>query len=79
MFSKLKIYIAVAFAALLAVVGIYRAGGKSATNEIKAKSEAKARDVEHLGYEAAREGAVKEKQIREEEINPDSARDFFEK
>jgi hypothetical protein len=79
MMGNLKVWIGIALGAVLAVFGIYRAGGKAATNEIKAKSSEKAREVEHLGYEAAREGAIKEKQIREEEINPDSARDFFEK
>jgi hypothetical protein len=79
MFGKLKIYAVAAFAFLMVIIGIFKAGGKSATNEIRSKSLEKEKEITALGREAADAGRVREQAIREEDIDPEVARDYFEK
>jgi len=76
MFSQIKVYAMAAVGVLMAVVGVFFAGSKSATNKIKAKTEAKARQVENMGNEAAYIGLKKEQEIRDEDIDT-SRRDHF--
>lgn len=74
-----KIY--AALAALVAVAGAFVAtffqGKKSATNEIKAKSEEKARDQERDAHEALADGLQNEHKAANEKVDPDQPRDHF--
>lgn len=76
MFSKIKLYLAAAMGAIALVIGIFVAGGKSATAKIKAKTQKKAHDVENMGNEAAYIGLKRAQEIRNEDIDT-SKRDHF--
>lgn len=58
------------------VISIYNKGRKSAANEIKAKSEEEAREVEKAGSEAIISDIQKQQEIRDEKIDH-SRRDHF--
>lgn len=76
LFSKFKIYIAAALAAVATVFVAFFSGSKSATNKIKAESEEAAREYERAGYEAGRAGLENEQKVRHEKVDA-SKRDHF--
>jgi hypothetical protein len=78
MLGNLKIWALAALAFLIAIIGIFKAGGKSATNAIALEAEKKKTDVQAQGYEAADAGRVREAAIRKEDVDPKAARNFFE-
>lgn len=81
--SKLFAVLGGALALLMGVLAAFLSGRQSGKNEIKAKNEKKAREVEQMGYEAAHAGQIREREIRETKVkvrNEDGTkkRDYFE-
>ena len=76
MTAKIWAFLALVGGVLLGVLKVFSLGKKSATNEIKAKQEAKARETEKLGAEAMVGGLEKERGARNAPVDTDK-RDHF--
>ena len=64
-------------AVFLGIGAAFLTGRSSAKNEIKAKGEKLAREIDKVGYEAADAGRIREMAIRKEKIDT-KKRDHFE-
>lgn len=62
--------------AILAIFTAFSKGRKSATTEIKAETEAKARETEKLGMDAMIGGLNREQEVKDEIIDVDDRNHF---
>ena len=75
--TKLYAILAVIAGAIAAIFMAFGKGAESATNKIKAKSEAKARESQERSSDALITGLGKEQDIRNENPTADSSRNHF--
>ena len=69
MLSKIKIFLAAGLGIAIAMIMAFRKGGKSAANEIKAETEASARDYQQEANKAILTGMEQEAKKRNEKID----------